>query len=86
MIIEITDIPAGQKLSRITVDFDNGNPSTSIQLSNNKNSSYDDSPIEIDYGFADAKSQVSQDIVEKPVIPDKEREIKVSPSMQNLSI
>lgn len=86
MIIEITDIPAGQKLSRITVDFDNGNPSTSIQLSNNKNGSYEENPIAIDYGFADAKSQVSQEIVEKPVIPDKEREIKVADNMQNLSI
>lgn len=31
-------------------------------------------------------SQVSQEIVEKPVIPDRKRETKVSSTMQNLSI
>jgi len=32
------------------------------------------------------QAQVSQEIVEKPVIPDRKRETKVSSTMQNLSI
>lgn len=80
MLIEIRDIPEGQKLSRITVDFDNGTPKTSIQVTE----SNDSTPI--DMSFANAKVSVPQDIVEKPVIKDKKRDIKVAETMQNLKI
>ena len=40
----------------------------------------------IDLSETKEQSQVSQEIVEKPVIPDRKRETKVSSTMQNLSI
>lgn len=40
----------------------------------------------IDLSESKEQSQVSQEIVEKPVIPDRKRETKVSSTMQNLSI
>ena len=80
MRIEITDLPPNQKLSRITVDFDNGIPKTSIQTTEVE----DATPI--DTSFANAKLSVSQEVVEKPVIKDKKREIKVAETMQNLKI
>lgn len=80
MRIEITDLPPNQKLSRITVDFDNGVPRTSIQVSETETST----PIDMD--FANAKLSVSQEVVEKPVIKDKKRDIKVAETMQNLKI
>ena len=81
MLIEIRDIPEGQKLSRITVDFDNGLPKTSIQVTESESND-----VPIDMNFANAKLSVSQEIVEKPVIKDKKREIKVANTMQNLKI
>lgn len=40
----------------------------------------------IDLSETKEQAQVSQEIVEKPVIPDRKRETKVSSTMQNLSI
>ena len=40
----------------------------------------------IDLSESKEQAQVSQEIVEKPVIPDRKRETKVSSTMQNLSI
>ena len=40
----------------------------------------------IDLSESKEQTQVSQEIVEKPVIPDRKRETKVSSTMQNLSI
>lgn len=80
MRIEITDLPPNQKLARITVDFDNGVPKTSIQTTESE----DFTPI--DMNLANAELSVSQEIVEKPVIKDKKRGIKVAETMQNLKI
>lgn len=92
MIIEIREIPEGQKLSRITVDFDNGAPKTTIQTSQTSQDgksgkSQNAEPAQaIDFTtLGDIK--VSQDVVEKPKVPDiKDRQIKVSQGMQNLKI
>lgn len=89
MIIEIKEIPEGQKLSRITVDFDNGIPKTSIHTTSGgkvaKPSKSEDSTA-IDFGtLGDIK--VSQEIVEKPKVPEtKDRKISVAAGMQNLKI
>ena len=40
----------------------------------------------IDLSESKEQARVSQEIVEKPVIPDRKRETKVSSTMQNLSI
>ena len=40
----------------------------------------------IDLSESKEQAQVSQEIMEKPVIPDRKRETKVSSTMQNLSI
>lgn len=85
MKIEILDIPEGQKLSKIVIDFDNGIPKTRISTSDSNNN-YNTDSTQIDMDFANAKASVSQEIVEKPVIKDKKREIKVANNMQNLSI
>lgn len=88
MVIEIREIPDGQKLSRITVDFDNGEPRVSTQTIRKTRKSEDtkESGTAIDFStLGDLK--VSQDIVEKPEIPDTgDRKIKVVESMQNLRI
>lgn len=83
MTIQITDIPEGQKLSRITVDFDNGIPKTSIQMTS---AAEGENGAPLDLEFLNAKPQVSQEIVEKPVIKDKKRTTNVASSMQNLKI
>ena len=84
MTIQILDIPEGQKLARITVDFDNGVPQVFTQYSNNPKQ--EESGTAIDFSTLGDVS-VSQEVVEKPEIPDhKERKIKVSPSMQGLTI
>lgn len=87
MIIEIREIPEGQKLSRITVDFDNGAPKTTIQTTpkSQKPAKQEDSTA-IDFStLGDIK--VSQEIVEKPKVPDvKDRKISISQNMQNLKI
>lgn len=85
MKIEILDIPEGQKLSKIIIDFDNGVPKTRISTSEIGYSEPNrDSAIDMD--FANAKASVSQEIVEKPIIEDKKRDIKVASSMQNLTL
>lgn len=88
MTIQITDIPEGQKLSRITVDFDNGIPKTSIQMTSaaegENGAGENGTPLDLE--FLNAKPQVSQEIVEKPVIKDKKRTTNVASSMQNLKI
>lgn len=86
MIIEIRDIPQNSKISKIVVDFDNGNPKTTIVGSNEKaeTNNYDNQGLDLE--FLNQGTPVSQEVVEKPVIQDKKREIKVSPNMQNLKI
>lgn len=85
----IDDLPQGQKLSRITVDFDNGVPKTSIHSTSGgkvaKSTKQEDSTA-IDFStLGDIK--VSQEIVEKPEVPDvKDRKISISQNMQNLKI
>lgn len=87
MIIEIREIPEGQKLSRITVDFDNGSPKTTIQTTpkSQKSAKSEDSTA-IDFStLGDIK--VSQEIVEKPKVPEtKDRKISVAAGLQNLKI
>lgn len=85
MIIEIREIPEGQKLSRITVDFDNGAPKTTIQTTPKSKAKSEDSTA-IDFStLGDIK--VSQEIVEKPKVPEtKDRKISVAAGMQNLKI
>lgn len=87
MIIEIREIPEGQKLSRITVDFDNGAPKTTIQTTpKSQKSAKQEYGTAIDFStLGDIK--VSQEIVEKPKVPDtKDRKISVAAGMQNLKI
>lgn len=86
MIIEIRDIPENSKISKIVVDFDNGTPKTTVltnQTSKKSQKEPDGPALDLDYLNAES---VSQEIVKKPEIPDKKREIKVSSSMQNLKI
>lgn len=83
MIIEIRDIPQNSKISKIVVDFDNGSPKTTIVGSKEENTEYDS---ELDLNFLNQNTPVPQEVVEKPQIPEKKREIKVSPNMQNLKI
>lgn len=88
MIIEIKEIPEGQKLSRITVDFDNGIPKTSIHTTSGGRvaKSKESESTAIDFStLGDIK--VSQEIVEKPKVPEtKDRKISVAAGMQNLKI
>lgn len=83
MIIEIRDIPQNSKISKIVVDFDNGTPKTTLVSSNGETNNYES---ELDLNFLNQGTPVSQEVVEKPKIPEKKREIKVSPNMQNLKI
>lgn len=86
MVIEIREIPDGQKLSRITVDFDNGEPRVSTQtIRKSKSKEPEPESTAIDFStLGDLK--VSQEVVEKPVIEDKERPVNVSQNMQGLVV
>lgn len=86
--VNISDLPDNQKLSRITVDFDNGEPRVSTQTIRKTRKSEDskdakESGTAIDFSTL-GDLQVSQEVVEKPVIPDKERPVSVASGMQNL--
>lgn len=59
--------------------------SNKVHLKQEYNEHNDDKVEYIDLS-ENKTSQVSQEIVEKPVIPDRKRETKVSSTMQNLSI
>lgn len=83
MTIQILDLPDGAKLSKITVEFDNGKPVISTQTTGSQQS---DIPQAIDFSTL-GDIQVSQEVVEKPEIPDIEkRTVKVAQNMQNLQI
>lgn len=84
----IDDLPPNQQLSRITVDFDNGIPKTSIHSTSGgksaKAKSEDSTAIDFST-LGDIK--VSQEIVEKPKVPEtKDRKISVAAGLQNLKI
>lgn len=93
MIIEIKDFPKNVK--RVILEFgENGESETIIESnSNNKLSKKTankehvnrefDKPLDLNFG---TNTQVSQEIIKKPEIPDVKRDIKVSNSMQNLKI
>ena len=74
----IDDLPPNQQLSRITVDFDNGIPKTSIHSTSggkSQKSAKSEDSTAIDFStLGDIK--VSQEIVEKPKVPEtKDRKI-----------
>lgn len=98
MIINIDSI---EKIRKIVIEFDSNDQEPETQIINNvnkvKTKSLESNKVHlkqenqdnveyIDLSEPKEQAQVSQEIVEKPVIPDRKRETKVSSTMQNLSI
>ena len=98
MIINIDSI---EKIRKIVIEFDSNDQEPETPIINNvnkvKTKSLESNKVHlkqenqdnveyIDLSEPKEQAQVSQEIVEKPVIPDRKRETKVSSTMQNLSI
>lgn len=86
MIIEIKDIAINVK--KITLEFDNnGETQTSVEVneSNNIKFTENENYSSLDLNFGNSQT-VSQEIIEKPEIPDKKRDVKISETMQGLKI
>ena len=80
-----TDFQNNQNTKDIKTKSFGSTGSNKVHLKQEYNEHNDDKVEYIDLS-ENKTSQVSQEIVEKPVIPDRKRETKVSSTMQNLSI
>jgi len=96
MIIKIEDAPSIKHI-KIDIDFDDGEPSVSINKDTNnttfseptthstpitqKKSIMDDIKLDMDETF-----EVPEEIIEKPEIPDHDRDVKVASDMESLEI
>lgn len=80
-----TDFQNNQNTKDIKTKSFGSTGSNRVHLKQEYNEHNDDKVEYIDLS-ENKTSQVSQEIVEKPVIPDRKRETKVSSTMQNLSI
>ncbi len=86
MIIEIKDIAINVK--KITLEFDNnGEAQTSVEVNESNNIKFTENETHnsLDLNFGNSQT-ISQEIIEKPKIPDKKRDVKISETMQGLKI